>query len=66
MSKNLKEYENLLTDMNFMRVHNSFLINLQEVKKFVKSEGGYIVMNNDKQVSISNSKRDDFMKRMGI
>ncbi|RAI94126.1 two-component system LytT family response regulator [Algoriphagus yeomjeoni] len=52
--------------MNFMRVHNSFLINLQEVKKFVKSEGGYIVMNNDKQVSISNSKRDDFMKRMGI
>ena len=66
VSKNLKEYENLLADMNFMRVHNSFLINLEEVKKFVKSEGGYIVMNNDKQVSISNSKRDDFMKRMGI
>ncbi|WP_373398799.1 LytTR family DNA-binding domain-containing protein [Algoriphagus halophilus] len=66
VSKNLKEYENLLGEMNFMRVHNSFLINLGEVKKFVKSEGGYIVMNNDRQVSISNSKRDAFMKRMGI
>lgn len=66
VSKNLKEYENLLADMNFMRVHNSFLINLEEVKKFIRSEGGYIVMNNDKQVSISNSKREDFMKRMGI
>lgn len=66
VSKNLKEYENLLTDSNFMRVHNSFLINLSEVKKFVKSEGGYIVMNNEKQVSISNSKREEFLKRMGI
>ncbi|MBN3582331.1 response regulator transcription factor [Algoriphagus aestuarii] len=66
VSKNLKEYENLLSEMDFMRVHNSFLINLSEVKKFIKSEGGYIVMNNDKQVSISNSKREEFMKRMGI
>ena len=32
VSKNLKEYENLLADMNFMRVHTSFLINLEEVK----------------------------------
>ncbi|MBN7816446.1 LytR/AlgR family response regulator transcription factor [Algoriphagus pacificus] len=66
VSKNLKEYENILGDLNFMRVHNSFLINLSEVKKFVRSEGGYIVMNNEKQVSISNSKREEFMKRMGI
>lgn len=66
VSKNLKEYENMLQDSNFMRVHNSFLINLGEVKKFVRAEGGYILMNNDKQVSISPGKREEFLKRMGF
>lgn len=64
VSKNLKEYEYLLADYNFMRVHNSFLINLFEVKRFVKSEGGYILMNNDRQVSISSGKREEFLERM--
>ncbi|WP_296705720.1 LytTR family DNA-binding domain-containing protein [Algoriphagus sp.] len=66
VSKNLKEYENILQGHSFMRVHNSFLINLEEVKKYVRSEGGYIVMNNNKQVSISPSKKDEFLKRMGF
>lgn len=64
VSKNLKEYEQLLSDYNFMRVHNSYLINLHEVKKFVKSEGGYILMNDDTQIAISQSKREDFINRM--
>ena len=64
VSKHLKEYETLLTDDNFMRVHNSFLINLHEVKQFVKSEGGYILMNDNQQVSISPKKRDEFFARM--
>jgi two-component system, LytTR family, response regulator len=64
VSKNLKEYETILSDQNFMRVHNSFLINLAEVKKFVKSEGGYILMKNNSQISISQKKRDEFFDRM--
>jgi len=64
VSKNLKEYETILSDQNFMRVHNSFLINLTEVKKFVKSEGGYILMKNNAQISISQKKRDEFLERM--
>jgi two-component system LytT family response regulator len=40
VSKHLKEYENLLGDYQFMRVHNSYVINLNEVKKYVKSDGG--------------------------
>lgn len=66
VSKHLKEYENLLTDQHFMRVHNSFLINLNEVKKYVKADGGYILMNNDEPVSISRSKKDDFFKVMNL
>jgi two-component system LytT family response regulator len=64
VSKNLKEYETTLSDQHFMRVHNSFLINLAEVKKFVKSEGGYILMKDNTQISISPKKRDEFMERM--
>ncbi|XOV93407.1 MAG: LytR/AlgR family response regulator transcription factor [Bacteroidota bacterium] len=65
VSKNLKEYEHMLNPDLFMRVHNSFLINLSEVQKFVKSEGGYILMNTNKQISISQSRRDEFLVRMG-
>ncbi|MET1260720.1 LytTR family DNA-binding domain-containing protein [Flagellimonas sp. DF-77] len=64
VSKNLKEYENLLADIDFMRVHNSYLINLNEVKKYVKTQGGYIIMSNDDHVLISNSKKELFLSRM--
>ncbi|PKA83907.1 LytTR family two component transcriptional regulator [Ulvibacter sp. MAR_2010_11] len=64
VSKHLKEYENLLTDQSFMRVHNGYLINLKEVKKYIKSDGGYILMNNDDTVSISRNKKDDFFEAM--
>lgn len=64
VSKHLKGFENLLSDYQFMRVHNSFLINLKEVNKFVKADGGYIVMNNGDTVSISRGKKDLFLLAM--
>jgi len=66
VSKHLKEYENLLKDQKFMRVHNSFLINLKEVKKYYKSDGGYILMNNNDPVSISRNKKDQFFEAMNF
>lgn len=48
-----------------MRVHNSFLINLFEVRKFVKSDGGYLIMSNDDFISISKKKKDEFLHLMG-
>ena len=64
VSKHLKEYENLLSDQQFMRVHNSYLINLNEVKKYIKSDGGYIIMSNDMHVSISPRKKEDLLDAM--
>lgn len=66
VSKHLKEYENLLVEQHFMRVHNSFLINLNEVKKYVKADGGYILMNNGETVSISRNKKEIFFKTMNL
>lgn len=58
VSKTLKEFDELLTPFGFLRVHQSHLINLSEVKSFVKSDGGYILMRDDSQVSISRQRRD--------
>lgn len=64
VSKHLKEYENLLINQQFMRVHNSYLINLNEVKKYIKSDGGYILMSNDMHVSVSPRKKDKLLEAM--
>lgn len=65
VSRHLKEYELLLADYHFMRVHNSYVINLHEVKKYVKADGGYIIMNDQAEISISPRKRVEFLDRMG-
>lgn len=64
VSRNLKEYQELLTDMNFFRPHNSHLINLEHVHKFIRHEGGYIEMSDGSTVPISRGKRDLFLVQM--
>lgn len=62
--KNLKEYELLLTDYNFFRLHNSYMVNMKEVKKMIKADGGYAVMNDDAMIAISPKKKDEFLHLM--
>ncbi len=64
VSKHLKEYEILLSDYTFMRVHNSYLINLREVQRYIRTDGGYILMKNSASISISPKRRDEFLTRM--
>jgi two-component system LytT family response regulator len=64
VSKNLREYELLLDNQAFMRVHNSYLVNLKEVQRYVKTEGGYLLMKNGAQIGISPRKREEFLERM--
>ncbi|MEO5998448.1 MAG: LytTR family DNA-binding domain-containing protein [Chitinophagaceae bacterium] len=61
VSKNLKEYETMLGEYNFFRVHNSHIINIKEVKRLIKTDGGHVVMNDDSMIAISPKKKDDFM-----
>jgi two-component system LytT family response regulator len=64
VSRHLKEYQDLLNDRNFFRPHNSHLINLDFVKKFVRVDGGYIEMTDGAQVPISRSRKDLFLNHM--
>lgn len=61
-SVNLKEYEDLLTERGFFRAHNSFLINMAQVKKFLKEDGGSIIMSNGSRVILSKRRREEFLR----
>ena len=65
ISRTLKEYEDLLADHNFFRIHNSHLINLGSIKKYVRGEGGYVIMNNDVTLDVSKRKKEAFLTRLG-
>jgi two-component system, LytTR family, response regulator len=56
-SKTLKEFEMVLNPSNFFRTHKTFIINLDHVQKYVKTDGGYIVTKDDFQVPVSREKR---------
>jgi two-component system LytT family response regulator len=62
-SKNLGEYEDLLLEYNFFRVHHSSLINLNEVKKYIRGDGGSVVMSNGDLIEVAKRKKDNFLKR---
>lgn len=58
ISKTLKEYDELLSSFNFLRVHQSHLINLDEIKSFIKTDGGYIQMKDGTNITISRQRRE--------
>ncbi len=64
VSRILKEYEDLLSDFNFFRVHNSCLINLSHVNKYVKGDGGYVVMSDGESVEVSRRKKNDLLNKL--
>ncbi len=64
-SKSLKHFEEMLEfQVYFMRCHKSFLINLAYVTDYVRADGGHLVLNQTHEVSISNEKAEEFMRRM--
>lgn len=62
VSKVLKDIDEALSGPDFFRVHNSFLININHIKKFVRGEGGYVIMDDNANISISRSRRQEFME----
>jgi len=61
--RTLKEMEEQLLDFPFfVRVHHSYLVNLNEVTKYVRGEGGYLVMSNGSTVNVSRSRKEALMK----
>jgi two-component system LytT family response regulator len=64
VSKTLKEFEELLSEYNFFRVHNSHLINLDYIKKYNKGHGGTVIMDDGSEIEVSVRRKDEFFKRL--
>lgn len=65
VSKSLKEIESLLYGRNFIRSHNSFIVNLLYVKKYVKGNGGYLVLSTGQTVDVSRANKEKVMDALG-
>ncbi|MGZ4118274.1 MAG: LytR/AlgR family response regulator transcription factor, partial [Bacteroidia bacterium] len=64
VTKTLKDFEDLLNDQGFYRVHQSHLVNTKYIKEFVKTDGGYLLMNDGSNVPVSTRKRPEVMKML--
>jgi two-component system LytT family response regulator len=63
-SRTLKEIEEMLDGLFFLRVHQSSLVNLNEIKKYVRGEGGYLVMSDGSSVDVSRSRKESLLARL--
>ena len=63
-SKTMKEFEELLLPHSFFRIHHGFLINLNEIKRYVKGEGGTVIMNDNTELPVSKRKKEEFLLRL--
>jgi len=65
VSKTLKDFEELLPHNIFIRIHHSWIINKNHIQKYVKGEGGQVVMSNGKILDVARRKKEEFMKAIG-
>jgi two-component system LytT family response regulator len=63
-AKTLKEYEEMLEPHSFYRVHHSHLVNMNFVEKYIRGDGGYIIMSDGTEIGVSRSKKDAFVNKL--
>lgn len=64
VTRNLKEFEQLLEEYSFIRVHHSHLINFAYLKEYIKKDGGYAIMTDKSEVPVSFRKRNNLLDMM--
>jgi two-component system LytT family response regulator len=61
LSKTLGDVDELLVEYNFFRIHHSTLINLKQVKKYIRGEGGEVIMSNGQSLQVARTRKTDFL-----
>lgn len=62
VSKTMKHYADMLKEVNFLRVHQSHLVNTKYIKEFIKSDGGYLILTDNSNVPVSVRKRNEVLE----
>ncbi|MBL1220701.1 response regulator [Chryseobacterium sp. L7] len=65
VSKTLHEFELVLPDLNFFRIHHKHLINLDHLQEYVKGRGGQVVMSDGSVLDVSFRRKNDFLHKIG-
>ncbi|RIA10921.1 LytTR family two component transcriptional regulator [Flavobacteriaceae bacterium MAR_2010_72] len=63
ITKKLKEVDVMLPEHYFFRIHNSFIVNLNKIKEFIKNEG-YVVMETNKKIPVARQRKSDFLEKL--
>jgi len=65
VSRTLKDFEDMLPTEEFLRIHNSYIINKNFVEKYIRGEGGQVVLTNNAVLEVSKRKKSEFLKAIG-
>jgi two-component system LytT family response regulator len=60
----LKDTEKLVEQHSFIRVHRSYIVNLNEIEKYIKGEGGYLVMSEGTSIDVARNKKEVLLKKL--
>ncbi|WP_339609834.1 LytTR family DNA-binding domain-containing protein [uncultured Roseivirga sp.] len=66
VSKNLKTYESILNESFFSRIHHSYLVNINHIKRYDKNDGGVVIMSNNEGLPVSIRKKDSLLIKLRI
>ena len=64
ISRTLKEIEEMLEDRGFLRVHHSHLVNISEIEKYIRGEGGTVLMTDGTELDVSRSRKEALLKTL--
>jgi two-component system LytT family response regulator len=65
VSKAIGRFEEMLDPTLFFRVHNSYLVNLNYISKFIRKDGGYIELENGTTIQVARNRKDEFLEVLG-
>jgi two-component system LytT family response regulator len=65
VSRTLKDFEEMLPPETFLRIHNSYIINKNFAEKYIRGEGGQVVLTNAVVLDVSKRKKSEFLKAIG-
>lgn len=66
LTKNLKQVTKMITNPNFVRVHQSYLININHIREYNKGDGGYLIMNDQTNIPVSRSYKNNLIAKLKI
>ena len=64
ITRSLKDMEEVLEQHSFLRVHRYYLVNLNEIEKYIKGEGGYLLMSDGKSIDVARNKKEMLLKKL--